>query len=381
MNRMHWLAFIFVFECLVHPDQAGAESNDVSMPLVDMVYFVPSDRQPTENFEAKIRWIARLMESVIAKDLKTKKYEARGPRFRRAADDRIVVDLVRGERTAAQYSQNFTWKSGAHANAIFEEINRRRSSTKTQMTFVFCETYSDDVSRKLWPGHIALARAQPPLGGVCCFSAWILKDEFASPDVTTLQRRFFETKPVRGRSALGHRGVNSPVADFMEDGIGGAIHELAHMFGLTHHSGNAPDRHIMAQGFRNLRWNVGLKDNPARGASFSDENASLLMTSRFINPNVDRTDSEPPRVEFSLRSAGKKIQVVIDAQDDKSLARVSVIQWIPSGGRELLTLETVSGANVRKEILVVPIGRPPIELQCIAVDGGGNFGRSTRRKN
>ncbi len=33
---------------------------------------------------------------------------------------------------------------------------------------------------------------------------------------------------------------------------------------------------------------------------FSDENAALLMSSRYLNPQLDITDNEPPKVELKL---------------------------------------------------------------------------------
>lgn len=361
---------------LVLASMGGPRFAEAQAITIDMVYFVPRDREPVKRYEEKIHWIGRLMESVVKKDLTAKGYQTHGPRFRRQGEQ-IEVKLIRGDRTAAQYSQNFAWKDGAHGQAIFQEVDRKHANTKTNMTFVFCETYGAGQSRKLWPGHIALAVGKPPLGGVCVFSSWILRDEFASHDPRVLQKRFFDSSPIRGRSALGDRGQNSPRADFMEDGVGGCVHELAHMFGLTHHSGNRPQRHLMAQGFRHLRWNVGVRDDPRRSGVFSEENAGMLMTSRFINPAVQQTDNEKPIIQATVNRRGSNLSVSIDASDETSLARITVIQIIPGGGRELIWSKPINETQMKRTISVVP--RPvqgragPVTIQVIAIDSGGNF--------
>ncbi len=312
---------------------------------VNLVYFVPADREPTPNYEAKIRVIAELMEEVVARDLRAKGLKTIGPRFHRR-DGKIVVDLIRGQRGSRFYNQNGAWKSNDHADAIFSEVDRLRGNSGQRMTLIFAETYELGDAPLLWPGHIALAVAKPPTGGIAVFSAWILRDEFAASDPAVLRQRFFDQTPIPGRTALGNRVANSPRSDFLEDGIGGAIHELAHMFGLTHHLRGRPN-HIMAQGFRNLRWNVGVRSNPRLAATFSDENAAILMTSRFINEAVDRSDHRPPEVALDVHRSGKQLQVTVRCRDETQLARLTLADVTAASGRELLVSGPLTGKSKR----------------------------------
>jgi hypothetical protein len=323
--------------------------------------------------------IADLMEEVVANDLRAKGLKTIGPRFHRS-EGQIVVDLIRGQRGSRIYNQNGAWKSNAHADAIFSEVDHLRGNSRQRMTLIFAETYELGEAPLLWPGHIALAIAKPPLGGIAVFSAWILRDEFASPDPRVLRQRFFDPTPIPGRTALGNRVANSPRSDFMEDGVGGAIHELAHLFGLTHHSRGRPN-HIMAQGFRNLRWNVGVRSNPRLAATFSDENAAILMTSRFINEAVDRSDQRPPEVELDVRRVGKQLQVTVRCRDETQLARLTLVDVTAASGRELLVSGPLTGQQqmVRTALDSSKLGGVASSLQAIVIDGGGNFAKVAKK--
>ena len=346
---------------------------------VHLVYFVPSDREPTAHYESKIRAIAELMEQVFANDLKGKGFQVIGPRFHRQRG-KIVVDLIRGQRGSRFYNQNGAWKSNDHADAIFSEVDRLRGNSGRRMTLIFAETYELGDAPLLWAGHIALAVAKPPTGGIAVFSAWILRDEFAASDPAVLRQRFFDQTPIPGRTALGNRVANSPRSDFLEDGIGGAIHELAHMFGLTHHSRGRPN-HIMAQGFRNLRWNVGVRSNPRLAATFSDENAAILMTSRFINEAVDRSDHRPPEVALDVHRSGKQLQVTVRCRDETQLARLTLVDVTAASGRELLVSGPLTGKEqtVRLSWDSSTLRGPESSLQAIVIDGGGNFTKVTKK--
>ncbi len=56
----------------------------------------------------------------------------------------------------------------------------------------------------------------------------------------------------------------------------------------------------MGNGFRNLRYNF--TTSRTRHAQFSDENARLLMASRYLNPELDPTDNTPPQVTLPVQN-------------------------------------------------------------------------------
>lgn len=345
--------------------------------LVRVVYFVPTDRRPTSDYEAKIQVIVELIAEIMTRDLQSKGYETEGPQFVRR-DGKIVVDLLRGQKTSLDYNQGAAWKSSAHGGAIFDEVNQRHGSTRYQMTLIFAETYEYGTAPRLWPGHIALAAAQPPRGGVGVMSAWILRDEFATADPVELRRRFFDESPYPGRTALGHRGPNSPRADFLEDGIGGALHELAHMFGATHHSRGAPNN-IMGQGFRNLRWNVSARKNRRLQARFSKESAWMLMSSRYLNPLVDRTDNVRPTADLQLQQQRNRVAATIQVADNRALRLLVVVEVTAEEGRQIMEARELEGTEQSLQLRLTPKrAGGPTKIQLIVVDAGGNHQKITK---
>ncbi len=345
---------------------------------IRIVYFVPNDRRPTQDYEGKIRAVMSLAAEIMTNDLRSKGYVTDGPPFE-MQDGQMVVHLLRGELSAKEYNQNGQWKSSQHGKMIFDEVGRRSFPANEFMTLVFAETYEESASPRLWPGHIALASANPPNGGIGVFSAWILRDEFATSDPLLLRRRFFDDSQHSSRHSLDRRQGGNARSDFLEDGVGGALHELSHLFGLTHHGGSE-STHIMAQGFRNLRWNVGIHSNPTLQARYSDENAAMLMASRYLNVEVDRSDARKPEVKLILESSGGQVKAKVRATDDKNLNLVALVVVTESRGRQLIAMSKVNGVTheLQSDIPRSVFGDTIEAVQVIAVDSGGNHGKVTR---
>lgn len=344
------------------------------------VYFVPSDRQPTANYQRKIDLITKLNAEIMTRELRAKGYKTDGPQFETTDDGQVKVHLVTGEQPCRFYNK-LPGKTPEHPQSIFREIDRRFESQETHNVFIFAETYEDGPAEQVWPGHTAVAAARPPNAGIAVFSAWILRDELCPTDNKALRAAFFDERPYIGRKAIGHRGPNSPRADFMEDGIGGALHELAHTFGVTHQK--KPKNNVMAQGFRSLRWNVGLKRNAREQAVFSPENAALMMASRFLNPEVDRSDDSQPKVTLQLSVQGRNLVATIDAEDDQKLRYASIVEVTENAGRQLLQARNLKKQSDRITFQItrdqVTSDRP--KLQAIVVDSGGNMNRVTQTPN
>ena len=164
----------------------------------------------------------------------------------------------------------------------------------------------------------------------------------------------------------------------MEDGVGGALHELAHMFGTTHHGRGAPNN-IMSQGFRNLRWNVGSRKNPRLQARFSKENAWMLMSSRYLNPLIDRTDNSPPTADLQLQWRGDMIAATITARDDKELRLLSIVEVTSNEGRQIMEARELQGAEQTLRMQLAPKGLDGnTQIQAIVVDTGGNHRKITK---
>lgn len=362
----------------VQPDSAPAGPFGPTDYRIRVVYFVPKDRQPTANYDQKINLILQLNAEIMTRELRAKGHTTDGPQFESTGEGRIKVHLVTGEESCRFYNK-LPKKTPEHPQSIFQEIDRRFESEKTHNVFIFGETYEEGPAEQVWPGHTAVAAARPPKAGIAVFSAWILKDEFCPLNDQALRAAFFDERPYLGRKAIGHRGPNSPRADFLEDGIGGALHELAHTFGLTHQ--RKPENNVMAQGFRSLRWNVGLRRNSREQAVFSPENAALLMTSRFLNPEVDRTDNTQPTLKLHLAANGKNLTATIEAADDKVLRYAAIVEVTEKAGRQLLQARPLSRQTERVSFKLTrdQVTSDDPKLQAFVVDAGGNMNRVTKQ--
>ena len=131
----------------------------------------------------------------------------------------------------------------------------------------------------------------------------------------------------------------------------------------------------MGQGFRDLRWNVGVKSNRRKKAAFSRDTAAIMMASRFLNPKVDRSDNTRPTAHMSFKKDGKNAVAVIDVADDKALSLVALVEVTKTKGRQLIELRKLSGKSETVRIKLnarnVTTG-PNAQLQAILIDGGGN---------
>ncbi|HWH77727.1 MAG TPA: hypothetical protein VNT76_10170, partial [Candidatus Binatus sp.] len=342
---------------------------------VQVVYFVPTDRKPTANYEAKIRVVVSIISEVFTGALRARGHKSEGPKFEEQ-DGEVVVNLLLAEKPASAYSDFSKFNSERQFEAISDEIDRRFHDTRDQIVLVFAETYDEGPADKVWPGHVAKAAAKPPNGGVGIFSAWILRDEFCLTNVAAQKRLFADMTPIRGRRAIGNPAMNSPRVDFLEDGIGGVLHELAHAFGLPHDF-REPRTEIMAQGFRSLRYSVGSSAGIGPKPGFSVDNANLAMSSRYLNATIDRADNQHPKATVDLQVVAKRSWTAkVEASDEKAL-RMIVFLDLSGDDRRMITGKMLTG---KSQTITQPL--PPnllqsadAEIQVIVVDNGGNYAK------
>jgi hypothetical protein len=204
------------------------------------------------------------------------------------------------------------------------------------------------------------------------------RPELCASTIEQQKKWFFDTAPIKGRTALGHGGKDSPRFEFIEDGFGAVAHELGHALGLPHDR-RRDDLYIMGNGFRNLRWNFTDKPDPKRRARFSDDNARILYTSRYLAPDADLADRVPPTVKLTwagpLEAGATKIKVSLSATDDKGLRAVlffSPTQDCVVGGRSL----TGKQQKLEETLTVQPLKAGDFRMEVIVADVGGNLGRA-----
>ena len=130
----------------------------------------------------------------------------------------------------------------------------------------------------------------------------------------------------------------------------------------------------MANGFRNLRINLDRRLPPNERVRFSDDNACLLAGSRFLNPDLDHSDSMSPTGALTIgRSSEGNCSIRLTASDDKALLAAVFFDGVMGS---VVGSQELKGKSQDVE-LVLPLkhekatGKPKLSVQII--DRGGNI--------
>ena len=341
---------------------------------IRLAYFVPTDREPTPDYEKKIRVVMHFVSEVYRQDFEARRIRSEGLRFD-SKDGQPVVHLIRGARKAEFYNNAPNYDPQNQWKLILPEIPKSVGLPGRNVIIVFAETYDSGTAKFEWPGGVALGSRFSTDGGVGLFSSWILRPEFCDTTIEKQKKLFFDTTPIKGRIALGHGGQDSPRFEFIEDGFGAVAHELGHALGLPHD--NRQDHlDIMGNGFRNLRWNFKPVPDPERRARFSDDNARILYSSRYLASDLTLTDRLAPTVKLDwaapLKVGDTKIKVTVTASDDKGLRAIaffSPAQDSVVGGRAL----TGKKQEFEQTLEVKPLKAGEFLLKLLLTDAGGNL--------
>jgi len=351
--------------CVLLAATASADEHRIKL-----AYFVPTDRTPTPNHEKKIRAIISIVSDLYLTDLKSKNYTTDGLRFEQ--DDTTKppqpkIHLLRGDKAAGYYNNAPRYDANEQWRRLAPEIRSKLANPQTTVIILFTETYDDGPAPRLWPGVIARGAYNNANGGLAIFSAHILKNEFAAITPSELRKLLFDQTPVPNRATWDHKAP-APRGAFVEDGIGAVAHELGHALGLPHDR-RRDDIYIMGNGFRNLRWNLSPNGGPGgKKVCFSDEDARLLMSSRYLNPQLDLSDTQAPKVEATLKKNAAAWTVSVKATDNSGLR--SILFFNKSAGSTLDGRE-LSGKSAQFTHRL-PDPKSDLDLQLIVTDNGGH---------
>jgi len=341
---------------------------------VRVTYFVPTDREPTPNWRAKITVLMTFVADLYRRDLARHGYETPGLDFEFDSDGPLV-HLIRGKHKAAHYNGAPEFKFLRQWRTVLPEVEAALGKAAAHLHVVFAETYDDGPTKFEWRGGVALGARYASDGGAGLFSAWILRDAFCAPTIDEQLRFLADETPIKGRVALGCGRMNSPRFEFIEDGFGAVAHEMGHAFGLPHDH-RKDHRYIMGNGFRTLRRNYVGEAPPDDRVGFSPEHARILAWSRFLSKDADLADSKAPHVELDapakLKAGAREVPVRGRATDDKRLAAV-LYWWRPMdstvGGADLAG----TSADLAATLPVRPLREGKADLVVTVIDRGGNI--------
>lgn len=363
---------MFEEEAVRTPDKLSpALANQRLDYRVKLVYFVPADRQPLADFEARIRTVMSLVDDIYSRALREHRIRFDGFDYPLASGKPKVL-LVRGQRAADYYNNAPKYDGDEQYRRIRPEIVAGVGLPSKNLILVFAETWDEGNSKVLWPGMLARGAYYGADGGLGIVSSHLLGPGFGATTSKELLQLMQSKQPVAGRRALGH-AMNSPLGEFVEDGIGSVAHELGHALGLPHDMRNETT-YIMGNGFRNLLKNFRTPSDPI---GFSPETASLLSVSRFISNEARNQDTKAPEVKLGLvKQEGQSRIVRIEMEDNQSLHAVVLFDRTEGS--------IIGGSKLRgtKQIVQPAVGvknrkGEPLKLQVIVVDTSGNQKRIT----
>ena len=344
---------------------------------IRLVYFVPTDREPTTHYAEKIEVLMTFVADLFRTSLTGAGYTTSGLDFEFGEDGKLNVRLLRGRKTAAEYNGKPDYTFGGQWRQILPEVEKAFGSARKTIYVIFTEVYDPGPHTFEWAGGVALGARMSTTGGAGMFSAWILQDLFCATTVEAQLKLLADRTPIEGRKAVGCPKRDSPRFEFIEDGFGASAHELGHALALPHDQRKGAE-YIMGNGYRRLAGNYlpGPKTGKIR---FSDENCRILSRSPYLAASPDPTDRTQPVVTVTvpkkIPAGATSLKVTVRATDDKALAG---LVCFCSHGDSLRWGQALTGkeAEATRTLTFRPVKEGTFRIEMTVIDEAGNTRRA-----
>ncbi len=248
-------------------------SLSAELPSVRIAYFVPSDREPTRDYQQRLNRVMTEVQRFYRDGMNSAGYGPKTFALERGGQDRLMIHVVQGTQPMSAYGRNAS-------AAVRKEVKAALAKQEIDMdrnTWVIFQVLLR------WDGNKA-TEIGPYVGGGSHLvgTAWVYDDERLDPQL------------LASKAKGGYYGRPCSIGEFNSHYIGGVAHELGHAFGLPHDCQTKQDRGrgLSLMGGGNHTYGQELRGEGA-GTFLSSASAMLLAFSRPFAGEVSGATKNP----------------------------------------------------------------------------------------
>ncbi len=263
----------------------------------------------SQDYRGKLATAMKLMQTMTAERMNDLGYGRRTFNIELDADGEVVVNVMRGEKTAKEYYEDQGW-----FHTVYREIEKNYSMEKARYLVIPAYSRFDQQAQKDL-GHTALGG-----GGLAMFGGGTL---YCWPDnIETAYYRMIDPTRIDGTKIKDDSVGRSSYWGCGATCIGASLHEIGHTFGLPH---STDPTDIMTRGHDHFYRPFLLREapsaytgferwtdfNPDDAARFGPPSATHLIVSRWFAQN---DPSNRPRGAIEFRDDPEQQAVFVRAE-------------------------------------------------------------------